>query len=118
MKRRITVEQLNELTDEQKQKLRDWWSIPNYGDFYTDTNLGEGCWMDPDRKPVQTINNCLPLLDIGQMIELLDPKEETIFTMCNMISAQPRIYEITVSGNSYFADNMCDALWEVVKKVL
>ena len=32
MKQRITVEQLNELADEQKEKLREWWK-PAYSDI-------------------------------------------------------------------------------------
>ncbi len=32
MKQRIAVEQLNELTDEQKKRLREWWK-PEDGDW-------------------------------------------------------------------------------------
>jgi hypothetical protein len=113
MKRRITAEQLQKLTNEQKQKLRDWWGVPNYGDFYADINIGEGCWMDPNRKPVQTINNCLPLLDIGQMIELLGDKwvEKVYYALENIVDGGCDILK-------NYEGELCDALWEAVKEIL
>jgi hypothetical protein len=70
MKRRIIVDQLNELSEEQKVKLREWWK-PEAGDFYySPCNDGTyqpyGCYIYHNDgveryKP-------LPALDIGQMI--------------------------------------------------
>lgn len=48
MKQRITVEQLNELTDEQVKKLSEWWK------------------------------DHLPLLNIGQLIEYLTQTEKPL----------------------------------------
>ena len=45
-------------------------------------------------------------------------KEQTIFTFCNMISARPPIYGITVDGSHYYGEHLCDALWQAVKGVL
>jgi hypothetical protein len=39
MKRRITPEQLAELTEEQKDRLREWWK-PEVGDFYYNRVIG------------------------------------------------------------------------------
>lgn len=108
MKRRITVEQLSELTDEQEEKLRSLW-IPQTGDIYFrmdytyDSPLlcEEYDYVKVDKEK----NSCLPLLDIGQMIEILHNNE---------IPFNP---PIDIS-DKFEIDNLCDALWEAVKTLL
>lgn len=95
MKQYITDDQLQEISLEQQIKLH---------------KLIRG---DIQRHPFLASE-----VTIGKMIEILDPKEETIFTMCKMVSANPPIYEITVNGDYYYGENMCDALWEAVKSIL
>ena len=90
MKQRITVDQLQELTEEQKQRLRGWWK-PEEGDLVYNKFFNEFKQEE------------LPLLDIGQMIELLlnravDPIEEP--------------YELFIN------ENLCNELWSAVKQVL
>lgn len=102
MKQHITPEQLDELTDAQKEKLHFWWiGHQNVGDIYsiydpkneeTISPHGLGintCIIDVDVEncPMIRIKNdgvidlsypqhenwsCLPRLSIGQMIEFLD----------------------------------------------
>lgn len=124
MKQRITIEQLNELTEEQMQQLREWWK-PNRGDmfFYPERNLVllvEAASDDGIESAGNLIKKlaCLPLLSIGQMIEFLDPDGCTIFAFCNMIAAEPLVYEASVNGEQFYGANMCDALWEAVKQIL
>ena len=129
MKRRISVEDLNQLTEEQKQKLRDWWK-PADGDWFY------GCHGDckEDECPCSFhrakefilspyivdsghygaslsesphSKDALPLLDISQMIELLLEKEprhdfDIDFAHCNFTKE----------------DEICDRLWGEVIKVL
>lgn len=75
MKRHITIEQLAELDDEQRQKLWDWWR-PVVGDLVVTFNA--------NTVPI-SFNSCVhlydngmgscgrfPILAIGQMVEFLD----------------------------------------------
>jgi hypothetical protein len=133
MKRRITEEQLMELTDEQKQRLREWWKIGK-GDIFHSTHFSglydyhiaidvynytildwiTGVELDKD--------TCLPLLDIGQMIDLLTQREG----FPNLyISNYPGVktWELTYICNPNIeaeieTTELCDALWESVKQVL
>jgi hypothetical protein len=105
MKRRIDVSQLNELTDEQRQKLREWWK-PELNDFCTCNKYGEGIIVESFEPMEMTMGeigmliylvngtidgrdmkglkhftqhgSCLPLLSISQMIELLQEKQPNI----------------------------------------
>ncbi|KIL35857.1 hypothetical protein SD71_10710 [Cohnella kolymensis] len=77
MKQRITKIQLREISDEQKEQLREWWN-PQYGDAYYYPKVdstghvpsGYLGWELDDMK-----TRVLPLLSIGQMIEFLETKE-------------------------------------------
>lgn len=121
MKQRITVEQLNELTDEQKERLREWWK-PQTGDWcYPVNDEGYSDYCDHgivigdvvhdfphgDFSPI-SYYSCLPLLSIGQMIELT---ESTNIIKYNGGWA---LEEDAIS----FHDELCDALWEAVKNIL
>lgn len=94
MKQHITVEQLNELSEKGKEKLRKWWK-PEYGDYYAyHRHTYKGIWkysehiyidqmgydiVDPtigsDNEPGE---RDYPLLSIGQMIEFLDDDLDSI----------------------------------------
>ena len=101
MKRRITPEQLNELTETQKTRLRDWWK-PALGDWAAEEEtahdgttifrhfriydihdrdgLAEYWWprrhWEDNSEPFlwHDRERCLPLLDIDQMIDILDTR--------------------------------------------
>jgi predicted AlkP superfamily pyrophosphatase or phosphodiesterase len=117
MKRRITVEQLQELTEEQKQRLREWW-MPQCYDIYYDTIFDDYGMITTDehgnisKYVMQNKEKLLPLLDIGQMIELLQEKygEDWI----------DRIYSVDYDHNIYslYDGELADALWSEVKQVL
>src|SRR5690554_4691823 len=89
MKQHITIEQLNELSDKAKEKLREWWK-PEEGDlviFLQDNNhfdketfvVGTGTFLTDkgwgvnyeDQAGLMPKENVYPLLSIGQMIEFL-----------------------------------------------
>jgi hypothetical protein len=115
MKRRITPEQLAELTEEQKDRLREWWK-PEIGDlnvfFENQKENVRIVLYAPHRQGLY-----LPLLDIGQCIDLLDNfvrqidiyqiKEKT----WTVVDAEGEVFEC---GHK----ELIDALWEAVKSVL
>ena len=93
MKQNISIEQLNELSDKGKEKLRKWW-IPKDGDISIDPLwTGEQFWsVDSDK-------DALPLLSIGQMYEFLLDNGETYFE----------------ASSRYDIENLCDSLWKEVR---
>ena len=114
-KRRITIEDLNQLTEEQKVKLCEWWKPTKY-DLYIDDKHdihgiysyedGECNSLDmPDGIPYSICKkmDCLPLLDISQMIEIIG--WQSLESICI------KMYCVEKA-------NLCDQLWEEVKEVL
>ena len=110
MKRRITGEQLQELTQEQQKGLREWWK-PQVGDCVIDSAGDIGVVYNEEE-----IDNAdlFPLFDIGQMIELLEPYFESAY------GTEPARYfkGIILDWDDFEIPELCDALWEAVKVVL
>ena len=93
MKQHITPEQLQELTSEQQEALRKWWKpeeweliyvtnkgLNTFGQAMRITGINPACDSLPMRLYVDVGGWCLksevlPLLSIGQCIELLLDKE-------------------------------------------
>ncbi len=109
MKQKISVEQLKQLTPEQREKLQEWWE-PKLGDWYYYPKVGNSwpvtssCSLDLERIK----ETRYPLLSIGQMIELLWCGEPDTAIM----SVQMKPHE------GMKAEVFCDALWEAVKETL
>jgi len=120
MKQRITPEQLQELTEEQKQKLREWWQ-PHFGDVLNSLNCDEVVFVyadgrgrlnfDSDGYEWDIKENCLPFLPIGKMIEILQSKD---------ISLQDILFDVNYEHDivPIYEGELCDALWQAVKAVL
>lgn len=132
MKKHISVEQLKELSKEQRERLREWWK-PAVGDIVCYKNEehtivyctdGEIKVMPYTDIPFCIINDIekrsLPLINIGQMIEILRGKDEsgfvhfTVFKDINIVDSWYGIME----HDEYEADEIVDALWMAVKAVL
>ena len=134
MKQQITVDQLQEFTQEQKERLREWWK-PEDGDAFIADYKYAVPW-DKIKRRMHIMANvysvkrngdieadgdeyaghevikkqyCLPLLSIGQLIELIDEKS-------NIGIALSAIETLYVNGKDF--TEICDALWEAVKAVL
>ena len=120
MKQHITENQLNELSEKGKKRLRKWWK-PAFADWCSD-GLYRGI---VDRAGYRFVGKIppamnyqfmpLPLLSIGQMIELLDEH--------NRGSESANILPTTNDINKDYidvkpVDEWCDAFWEAVKVVL
>ena len=143
MKQRITSEQLQELNEEQKQRLRDlWksglgdsfatfiasgWRLPKYDGppiFYEsrirEKIVGacggycdcESVIDDGDDPAVMPDETSLPLLSIGQMIEILTTvtKNEKYNDLWHLLNGCSKC---RIAGIE-----LCDALWQAVKAVL
>lgn len=124
MKQRISTVQLLELSPEQQERLREWWKPADYDvmlkvetEYVIEVDLNGGIYMISDSEglcPPITKAECLPLLSIGQCIELLHSK------YCDIAfeSAGMSWY----SNISSFIENqeteLIDALFEAVKEVL
>lgn len=117
MKQRITTEQLNELDDKQKEKLKKWFK-PKWGDLVKvnfekkiseepstlinlDDHINDGIVVNPEE-----IKDELPLLSIGQMIEFLDD---------GSLEFKDRDAKVIVWE---WNKELCDELWERVKEKL
>jgi hypothetical protein len=106
VKQRITTEQLQELTPEQQQKLREL-RKPTIGDVYFHTLKDDNSY---DR--ISSVNseysygfdNCLPLIGIGQMIEFLEDDLEDSHHYCEIRWCKH--------------EELCDVLWQMTKEFL
>ena len=134
MKQHITPEQLQELTEEQKERLREWWVVREGDRFFA-----KGKWEDiaGESAPgcVESYDfdgeswdkkDCLPLLSVGQCIELLEEKDPGSWAMNRSKSGGWYItssnlygpkYHIITDGGKDFVE-LIDALWQAVKEVL
>lgn len=93
MKQHITKEQLDELNDKEKEKLRNWWF----------------------EHIQRTIRQDFPtLLSIGQMIEFLD--DNKMWLTIERLNDGWGLFEDP--RGRYDHVELCDALFEVVKEVL
>lgn len=117
MKQHITIDQLNELSEQSKEKLREWWK-PGQGDLITvkgmtiSTDLPgingkygkEYGWSTSVESGTE---KALPLLSIGQMIEFIrDNDKKHLWT-----------WYFFYGPNADTLD-VCDILWESCKEVL
>lgn len=93
MKQHITLEQLNELSPEAREKLAQYCASKQLSVFVSDGD----CRIVEQKATAEH----LPLLSIGQMIEFLDDAR----TVAEIIGAVEK-------------EKYCDALWEAVKEVL
>lgn len=137
MKQHITLEQLNELSDKGKKKLHKYFYDNVVGllpvkviDF---DNLEGLITIVDDHKDADLVylyfeypnyftkvgsiryqNSCvLPLLSIGQMIEFLDGK------FINFWRGARKDWLIVIDDDKHIVKKeLCDALWQAVKKVL
>ena len=121
MKQHITVEQLNELSEKGKEKLRKWWK-PIVGDWFDDDGYMR-IIPDDETKGAFVLNSFhTPLLSIGQMIEFLDfgndfsiEYEESNDSWRIYWGLPKKQYK---SGNPYGDSELCDSLWEACREIL
>lgn len=125
MKRRITTEQLMELTKEQQYKLRDMWE-PQFGDIYYMVNVHGVIGTRPmilDTQRTDELQNKdyrLPALDIGQMINILiqyNGNEYPVFrTDARAYISVEFTNEMVICSD--YNEELSDSLWAAVKQIL
>lgn len=121
MKRRIVFEQLNKLSQTQREKLKKWWQPEEadvYYRFYEDGTLNDIKWLFRTHLDGVVENyreRQIPALDIAQMIAFLQDQEVDITYRQGRSLAK---CELTVNGKTYQAVELCDALFEAVKAIL
>jgi hypothetical protein len=130
MKQHITPKQLEELSEQGKEKLRAWWK-PQEGDWFMCLCHGEkhllhddndeGCEVGNDYfHRFNDIEKPLPLLSIGQMIQYLDEhrdKDDFVPLAIDKGEYEWHVYSVSKKP-SYRSVELCDCLWEAVKKEL
>ena len=121
MKQHISKEDLLQLSPDQQEKPRKWWN-PQEGnlfldEFYTEKLYCEACMLEY-RGKMLNMNGCLPLLSIGQCIELLEsytPKiEKGRHWMMEIITGKLPNYDFP----KYQRKQLIDCLFEALKEVL
>lgn len=112
MKQRITVEQLKELTGLQQERLRELYT-PEAGDWFyrsiEDESKFYGSVKYHDDSGVEVFEPekiDLPLLSIGQMIELIDQNRND------------QMWSVMAEIESCRTHDLCNELWESVKIIL
>ena len=142
MKQHITTKQLNELSEKGKKRLRKWWK-PWAGDNFTITThsiwVSKIClfeedgyifhWLEYSEKSLgnmrfikEKVENTLPLLSIGQLIEFLD--EHSGEDIANYSEKAVDVHTVGEPWHHWFTihwdqgQELCDALWEAVKETL
>jgi hypothetical protein len=131
MKQRISVEGLKSLTPSQQEKLREWWK-PQEGDIvYWQKWGGVETVIIRETKILGLPNydlafndgynssnksQLLPLLSIGQCIEILEDKSLNL----NNVFIDRKGWETVIweQNKSYRSEELIDALWEAVKSIL
>jgi len=141
MKQRITIAQLRELSPAAMERLRAWWKPQESDLFYDPRNTGTygeregtcGVIFSYDTPPFEEFEgqfeergedwhpstskreNCLPLLSIGHMIELLDEHDYLLEISRGQISD---LYYVRDRRNNISKPReLCDALWDAAKAV-
>lgn len=112
IKRHIELKQLNELSERAKERLREWWK-PAFGDmWFGRSDIAPWICTSVDLLSLDEQEKIgrLPLLSIGQMIEFLGEDWHDF-----VIKSVEDYGDIQ---NPYKPEELCDALWEAVKKVL
>src|SRR5690348_12102203 len=113
MKQHITVKQLNELSDNSKDKLRK--SIKIFpGDFYLGNYWDKKTEYIHDNNETPPDKSSLPIPSIGQMIKFLDEEYNKNNRFSLSIERTNNGWCLWESDN--FTGELCDALWEAVKE--
>ncbi len=128
MKQHISPAQLQALTDEQRERLRGWWIVQEGDRFFAkgkwEDIAGEsapGCVESFDYYGLScNKEDCLPLLSVGQCIQLLGAKLLHInhYHKQWQVSFLREQKEEELFITELYADDLIDALWQAVKEVL
>ncbi|WP_426452736.1 hypothetical protein ACP26L_11950 [Paenibacillus sp. S-38] len=108
MMQRITSSSLQELSREQQERLRRQWT-PQEGDYMA---IGDHEEMVYYLNGVDSVK-ALPLLTIGEMIAYLNAQGGPV-----EIREASGNWSVRAGGEESRSPELCQALWEAVKRVL
>lgn len=127
MKQYITSLQYIELTDEQQKRLKGIWK-PNIHDIVVFENTGmiRSLEVGGDVKYTQKHKEeTIPLLSIGQMIEILDAycKSNNYYDYSFWNDELDGKWHVSLwmnrkEGLEFDETELCDALWKAIKAIL
>lgn len=142
MKQHITPEQLNELSEKGRERLRAWWQ-PVEGDLicvlksnsayeekgeyflFEDKDTNCGLFINytnetfyPGATSIKELVSHLPLLSIGQMIEFLADHELPKFSFDGGNAVMWTGMDRRRKERFESAYTLCDLLWSAVKELL
>jgi len=130
VEQRISVAQLNELSDEQKEKLSEQWEPQTYDIFYCGGKIRTVtlCSREkPDGPKLvwyhgghATKGCCYPLLSIGQCLELLEQLSNDGFYAIDRRTDKngSREYAVIMDMFKSADKELIITLWQAVKAVL
>ncbi len=132
MKQYITIDQLNELDEQQMIKIRDWYVVQDGDPIAYKMNSRQKYWYkdivynDPEYGYLWEPGSKLtrkwecPLLTIGQMIEFLKDNKKEVTIYDPVFDYDNNRWLVRTSGDdeNNRNKNLCDALWESCKEVL
>ncbi|MFD0696472.1 hypothetical protein ACFQZT_20610 [Paenibacillus sp. GCM10027628] len=108
MNQRLKAEHLQQLDSDQQESLRSQWT-PQEGEYMLFADQEEMIYyLNGVEK-----HRSLPLLNIGQMIDYLSGSDASF-----KMQFDSDVWKISLSGQSYQDDDLCDVLWEVMKGIL
>lgn len=123
MKQRITADQLQQLTTEQQDKLKEWW-MPKFSDLFAfEEYCDEHLFDTEDEDNIKLFNAkikpfSLPLLSIGQCLSLLEPRVPII----GMKYGEQGLWNLEIwigeKHRIFIEKEPVDALFEAVKSIL
>ncbi|WP_088189604.1 hypothetical protein [Desulfosporosinus sp. FKA] len=121
MKQRISTDQIQQLTAQQRDKLKEWW-MPSFGDLFVfEDYCDENLFDTEDEININFFNAkikpfSLPLLSVGQCLSLLAPYNPKL----NLESNGLWHLEIQVKNDQkiYMEKDPIDVLFQAVKLVI
>ena len=125
MKQHISLSQLQELTDEQQERLRGLWR-PAKGDLYIFIGHSTPILIDSEEMAAFIAGRkdvVCPIHSIGQLIELLNSLKYKMQITKKLNPSSNRIELWWHDGGKrkfryYGGSDLIDALWQAVKEVL
>jgi hypothetical protein len=106
MKLRLTTDDLAQLTPEQQEKLRLMWQQKEYDVYAVGETEASIRWDNEKIHP-----DALPLLSIGQLLQLLADNIHTI-------NYKDNIWDIKADEQCVMGTELIEVLWRVVKRML
>lgn len=124
----ITPEMLAELSPQAQKRLRDWWETSEGDKFFDSFERWCLCYDGSRDMVVSTGLSkhdkqvCLPLLNIGQCIELLlgydEQRQVDLFSLCTESLYKGIVWIVDGENRAVRSDELIRALWDAAKAVL